>query len=455
VQQTSMTSMMPSLLGSAALLLNACSGPPTTTVIRPSHAPMNDTGVIDVSTQPSGVSVSPFATPDRPVRQTGPSLPTHPAYPVRDAQDLRMMQPLVDAGIPYGDGSMPPGDHVDFGAADDTSADPRAAVIGLYGELVSDRHATSTPTDGSTNLAQVTFATEGACFDPTIDPTGEWVAFASTMHQRSSDIYIKSRDGRTHTQLTGDPADDVMPAFSPTGQEVAFASNRGGSWDIYVMPVTGGAAVQVTSDADHELHPTWSPDGRKLAYCRYSSRSGVWEIWVIDIASPGRKQFLAYGMFPHWNPDVARNTILFQRARKRGSRYHSVWTIDYVSDEAVRPTEIVSASNAAAINPTWSPDGRRIAFVTVVEPETQPGGHPSMSDVWIVNADGTNRTNLTNGQYANFQPTWGSDGTVYFVSNRSGIDNVWGVRTGRAMRAVGPDSQIVNVDPSTANASDQ
>jgi Tol biopolymer transport system component len=145
------------------------------------------------------------------------------------------------------------------------------------------------------------------------------------------------------------------------------------------------------------------------------------------------RHFLDYGVFPSWNPEVAKNKILFQRARQRGSRDYSIWTVDYVNNEATSPTEIVSAANAALINPTWSPDGSRIAFVTVAEPSDHAGDKPTQSDLWVVNIDGSGRTSLTNGQFTNFQPVWATTGTVYFVSNRSGIDNIWAVSTSRAI----------------------
>jgi dipeptidyl aminopeptidase/acylaminoacyl peptidase len=334
------------------------------------------------------------------------------------------------------------------GDAGGLDRDPHTALIGLYGELISGSPDASGQLDGGNNIAQVSFATEGACFDPAIDHTGTLLAFASTMHRPTSDIYLKSTAGKTITQLTTDPADDVMPCFSPDGTRVAFASNRSGNWDVYVMPVDGGGVVQVTSDLDNELHPTWSPDGRMLAYCRYGTLSGRWEIWVTEVVNPGVRHFLEYGLFPEWCPDGARGRILFQRARQRGSRYHAIWTIDFHQGEALHPTEIVSASNAAVINPSWSPNGRRIVFVTVVEPDAGPGARPERSDLWVVNADGAGRTSLTNGQFSNYQPVWASDGAVYFVSNRSGIDNIWAVAAGRFPDlAPGGGGGIANVDP--------
>ena len=204
--------------------------------------------------------------------------------------------------------------------------------------------------------------------------------------------------------------------------------------------IDGGKTVKITSDNDHELHPSWSPDGQKLAYCKFGSQSQRWEIWVVDWQQPSAHQFLGYGLFPEWCPDIAKSKILFQRARQRGSRYHTIWTMDYLNGEAMYPTEITSASNAAVINPSWSPSGDRIVFVTVLEPDAKPNTRPSQSDVWMVRLDGTERTNLTSGQFANFQPVWGVDGKVYFVSDRSGVDNLWSVSTGRAVNSTQPPS---------------
>jgi TolB protein len=319
-------------------------------------------------------------------------------------------------------------------------------TLDLYGEIDATTRGAGGQLDGSINLEQVSFATEGACIDPDVDRAGNVLVFASTMHRRTSDIYLKSVTGKTITQITSDPGDDVMPAFSPDGTRIAFASNRAGNWDIFLTDVNGGPPTQITTETDHEMHPTWSPDGRTLAYCRFGAQSARWEIWITEIASPGVRRFVEYGVFPEWCPDIARNKIAFQRAKQRGSRDYSVWTIDMANGQASQPTEIVSAANAALINPSWSPDGSRIVFVAVVDPQAEDA-RPRQSDVWVVNVDGSNRMNLTNGRFANFQPVWASDGSVYFVSDRSGVDNVWAVKAARggAMEKPQP-SGVANAD---------
>ena len=121
-----------------------------------------------------------------------------------------------------------------------------------------------------------------------------------------------------------------------------------------------------------------------------------------------------------------------------------MWTVDYVNGDAVHPTEIISAGNAAVINPSWSPDGTRIVFVTIVQPDESSEDSLEQSDVWLVNLNGAGRTNLTNGRYANYQPVWGTSGQVFFVSNRTGVDNIWSVSASRAMTWADPQSSRIS-----------
>lgn len=299
--------------------------------------------------------------------------------------------------------------------------------------------AADAPFDGSENLSQISFTAVGSDFDPNVTPDGQFIVFASTQHRPTADIYIKSVRGRTVTQLTSDPSNDVMPSTSPDGSRIAFASDRSGSWDIYVMNRDGGPAVQVTSEPSHEMHPTWSPDGQFLAYSRLGPTSGQWELWVTEADNPAVRKFLGYGVFPEWSP--VDSHILYQRPRERGDRLFSVWTIDFRDGEGVNPTEIISSPLAAVVNPSWSPDGRFIVFATIRnnDPSQQGSSRPNQSDLWIVSADGSSRANLTGGRFVNLMPAWSPNNRIFFVSDRSGVDNIWSLRPERAITAaMGP-----------------
>ena len=324
----------------------------------------------------------------------------------------------------------------------------------------------------ASGLIQHTFAPEGEDRDP--DVRGGLLVFSSTRHSTHPNLYLLRTDGGPVVQLTGDAFDNIQPALSPDGRRVAFASNRNGNWDIFVLdlatdrrasaagpaeegtqPATGAGGawpfgpdprqpapsgaewpapedgqpiLQVTDSEDHEVHPTWSPDGRRLAYSCLSSRSGRWEIFVVDVdAGTRRRMLVTEGLFPVWS---RTGRLAFQRARDRGAGWFGVWAVTLSEDSVSRAAEIVSGADWAAIAPAWSEDGSRLVFATVNRDRLarSSAGLQYADSLWIVRADGTERIRLTPAGESASAPVWGDDGRVYFVSDRSGRRHIWSLR---------------------------
>lgn len=284
----------------------------------------------------------------------------------------------------------------------------------------------------TTTIAQLTFAAEGGAFDPSVSADGKTLIFASTQHRQTSDIYTQRLGGRALTRLTNDTADDVMPALSPDGSRIAFASNRSGNWDIYVMPVTGGAAVRITEDPADELHPSWSPTGEELVFCRQGETSGRWEMWTAQPAARGVARFIGYGMFPKWCPTPGTGSngfdrIAFQLGRERGNRAFGIWTIEYRDGQTGAVTELDSSTERALINPSWSPDGMRVVYTSVPAESSTMASRPMDSELWMMDADGANRVRVAAGAHTALMPIWLNSNALAFVSDRSGVDNVWSI----------------------------
>jgi len=311
----------------------------------------------------------------------------------------------------------------------------------------------------SPNVSQITHAFEGAAFDPAVSRDGQMVVFASTQHRPTSDIYLKNINSRVITQLTNSEAHDAMPALSPDGSRIAFASNRAGNWDIYVMPASGGRALQVTSDPANEIHPTWSPDGSQLVFNRLGRTTGRWEMWITSTNDASVEHFIGYGLFPEWSPVAGlgpdgSDLIAFQRSRQRGDRAFSIWTMSYREGFAGNMTEIAAAPRAALINPTWSPEAKRLAFAAIPNDgswDSLPGGTPRNADLYIVDLDGTNLVKVTDGSSVDLMPAWASTSSLFFASDRGGEENLWSLDVSDAVRLAegnaGPDSPTVATAP--------
>lgn len=299
--------------------------------------------------------------------------------------------------------------------------------VNVFGEMKDLRPGT-VRLAGDANFQQHTHIDQGYDADVAVDPTGKWIAFASTRDNDHTNLYMQRVDGAAVVQLTSQATDDAHPAFSPDGKQIAFSSTRAGNWQIFVMDIDGKNVTQVTTGPMQAVHPSWSPDGTKLVYAALGSKSQQWELWTISLQTH-ENRMIGYGLFPSWSPDRNADKIAFQRPRQRGSRWFSLWTLDLVNGEATRVTEVVLSSNAAILSPTWSPDGKRIAFATVMEPNKQIEKHSkNRTDIWIVNADGTDRQRITDGTGTNLMPFWGADNRIFFISDRGGAECIWSAR---------------------------
>lgn len=310
------------------------------------------------------------------------------------------------------------------------------------------------------NLTQHTVPSEGADLDPHVDRSGRILIFASTRHSRFSHLYIKAVDGAACTQLTDESANDAQPVFSPDGKHIAFASDRGGQWDIWVAQSDGRNPVQLTSSPWPELHPSWSPDGKRLVYCRVNPREGRGELWICPLDNPGEKRFIGEGLFPSWSP--TGDKIAYQRAKLRGSRWFSIWTLSLENDVALFPTEIAADPEKAFIAPSWSADGRQIAFVVIPSDtnsdkrsKNTPSPGPKRSEIGVVDADGRGLLLLTEGSGKNYSPHWATNGRIYFTSRHRDKENIWSLQPLHAAIAADPALPAIDQRAARTNSTEE
>jgi Tol biopolymer transport system component len=230
-----------------------------------------------------------------------------------------------------------------------------------------------------------------ADYTATWSPDATKIAFASN-RDGNSEIYVMNADGSNQTRLTNDPRTDEKPTWSPDGTRIAFDSNRGNNMDIYVMNADGSNVIRLTTDLLDDYQAAWSPDGGKIAFT--SRRDGSTEIYLMD--PNGANQTNLTRRFgsdnaPAWSPDGTK--IVFSSSRSGTG----VFVMDADGAHVTRLT--TSPNNFVDSGASWSPDGTKIAFHRTL---TNFGN----AEVFLMNPDGSNLTNITNRALIDIRPDW-------------------------------------------------
>ena len=187
----------------------------------------------------------------------------------------------------------------------------------------------------------------------------------SIQENRHAHLFLYHPEFLPLTRITSGPWDDIHPALSPDGSELAFSSDRGGSWELYSLNLKTGAVRQISNFPGYKAAPTWSPDGQFIAYEGYAG--GDLDIYII---------------------------------RADGS------------EEPIRLTDDPAIDHS----PAWSPAGRQIAFVSARSGD---------SEIWVANLQQTDDrfVNLSQMPYsADRFPAWSMDGaSVAWASAENGL----------------------------------
>jgi len=297
--------------------------------------------------------------------------------------------------------------------------------------------------------------------DPQVSPDGEWVAYTvrttdPVKDKRITHLWMASWDGTRQLQLTQSEHSESTPRWSPDGKYISFLTARGGDEEpeqVWLLDRTGGEASPLTGFNGDVVEYAWSPDGKRLAlivadedphkkkkgeedktppsividrYYFKEDETGYLgnqrqHLYVFDVATR-QAELLTPGRYdegwPSWSPD-GRQIAFFSKRGDDPDRNSDFGLYVIAPQPGATPKLLTkfqgdSGDSSSMAPPSWRPDGRELAFVTAGDPKLI---YYSTHHLAVVSADGGEPRILTRALDRNvMSPVWAHNGrSIYFL----------------------------------------
>lgn len=221
----------------------------------------------------------------------------------------------------------------------------------------------------------------------------------------------------SYRQLTSQPGAELQPSLSPDGKWTVYSGEATSGQDIYLQSVGGQTAINLTEDSPgDDTQPAFSPDGESIVF--RSSRDGG-GLFVMGRTGEAVRRITREGFNPSWSPDgrrIAYSTENVTLSPENWDGHAGLWVAEVDSGDTR------SISERDGVQPSWSPDGRRIAYTSRIR-------EPAQMDIWTLPLDGGEPAPVTDDIATDWSPVWSPDGRhIYFASDRGGSMNLWRIR---------------------------
>lgn len=286
--------------------------------------------------------------------------------------------------------------------SDKTSVDEPFGLFLVSPETGERRRLTSPPS-----------AVVGDC-SPAFSPDGRQLAFVRVISAVVGEVYLVSVDGGEPKQLTFDGEGISNLAWTPDGREVVFSSRYGGKSRLLRVAVAGGTPQWLAACGNEAQYPAFARQGNRLAWTQNTNNSDIFRVALKGNARASRPAAsliasTAQEISPRYSPDGKRVVFVSNRS---GS--DEIWVC---TSEGENPVRLTSFRGPLAGSPKWSPDGKQIVF------DCRPEGN---ADLFVVSSEGGQPRRLTTDAAEDIVPCWSHDGRwIYFSSNRSGRLQIW------------------------------
>ncbi len=247
---------------------------------------------------------------------------------------------------------------------------------------------------------------------PAFSPDGRAIAFLQSVGLSADDIYIVRLDQDLQAageprRVTEDEARIDGLVWAVDGESIIFSSERNGQRGLWRVPARGGRIFPLPGAGEGARLPAVSADGSKLAYTRSMRDLNIWRQSLAGDTEPEpliRSTRLDH--LPRYSPDGRRIAFISDRT---GSM--QLWVAD---NDGTNALQLTSYEGELVTLPNWSADSRRIA-VQVIERDR--------SHIDLVNVEDRSRRRLELPEEGGIAPSWSHDGRWIYLTRR--FQGVW------------------------------
>jgi Tol biopolymer transport system component len=253
------------------------------------------------------------------------------------------------------------------------------------------------------HLTMLTDLTGQVADDPAWSPDGQRIAYVVRESNGASDIWVINADGSGAYALTGGPGSSWGPTWSPDGSRLAYTHSAPGQADQIWMVGADGSNPRAFTYCDppecvQDGSPAWSPDGSRIAFVRVSGAGAIIPvsvfIWPVEDSGPRPEAIeldgATWASDLAWSPDAA--TLAFARSTSAVASF-GLWQVDADGSD-LGPL----GDRPSAQSPSWSPDGRHIAFMAPIGPERET--------LYVMGTDGTGARRIPGLPNNAVSPSW-------------------------------------------------
>jgi Tol biopolymer transport system component/DNA-binding winged helix-turn-helix (wHTH) protein len=267
-----------------------------------------------------------------------------------------------------------------------------------------------------------------------VSPDGRKLALTvCSTHTRLWSLPFDPATGRVNAQGQPITAADVnahFPDLSPAGERLVFRAQRAGKEELREKSLKDGRETVLVSDDFSRTRPRWSHDGLRLAYLRFRplnpERTRIERSFVMLSVGSSDEQTLAssdtISDVPYdWTADG--NWVLTSTERQSpGRRGLGLFPVAAAPHAETQMRVLTSHPEQNLYQARFSPDDRWVSFIAAKAVEA------GISTIYVIPAAGGEWKRITEGKYFDDKPRWSPDGRkIYFISNRTGFLNVWGI----------------------------